>query len=76
MPGHFAVGNRADVTFFRDYLVDLSSQVHALAAQGMPLEKIQQNIKLGRFSTLHTYPKYEATPQDNAASIYRSSDFH
>jgi cyclase len=70
VPGHFAVANRGDVTFFRDYLADLTAQVTALSAQGMPLEKIQQSIKVGRFSTLHTYPKYNATPQDNAASIY------
>jgi cyclase len=76
VPGHFAVANRADVTFFRDYLVDLTAQVTALAAQGMPLDKIQQNIKVGKFSTLRQFPKYNATPQDNAASIYRSSDFH
>jgi glyoxylase-like metal-dependent hydrolase (beta-lactamase superfamily II) len=64
------------LTFFRDYLVDLTAQVTALAAQGMPLDKIQQNIKVGKFSTLRQFPKYNATPQDNAASIYRSSDFH
>jgi glyoxylase-like metal-dependent hydrolase (beta-lactamase superfamily II) len=71
VPGHFAVAKRAEVTFFRDYLVDLTAQVTALSAQGMPLEKIQKSIKVGKFSTLQTYPKYEATPQDNAATIYQ-----
>jgi cyclase len=70
VPGHFAVANRANVTFFRDYLADLTAQVTALSAQGMPLDKIQQNIKVGKFATLHQFPKYNATPQDNAASIY------
>jgi cyclase len=75
VPGHFAVGNRADLTFFRDYLADLTAQVTTLAAQGMSLEKIQQNIKAGKYSSLRKFPQYEATPRDNAASIYHSSDF-
>jgi glyoxylase-like metal-dependent hydrolase (beta-lactamase superfamily II) len=75
VPGHFAVGNRADLTFFRDYLTDLTAQVTALADKGMPLEKIQQNIKVDKYSTLRKFPQYDATPQANAASIYHSSDF-
>jgi glyoxylase-like metal-dependent hydrolase (beta-lactamase superfamily II) len=70
VPGHFAVGNRQELTFFRDYLADLSEQVAALAAQGMTLQQVKQKVKPGKYATLRQLPKYHATFADNAASIY------
>ena len=71
VPGHFAVGTRQDVTFFRDYLVDLMAQVSIMVAAGKTLDEVKAEVKPGRFSTLRQYPKYEATIVDNAEAIYR-----
>jgi cyclase len=70
VPGHFSVGSRSDVEFFRDYLVDLTEQVSALVAAGDSIDQVKKEVKAGRFSGLRQYPKYDATIQDNAASIY------
>jgi cyclase len=70
VPGHFEVGDRKDLTFFRDYLSDLEAQVVALSAQGMTLEQVKLKIKPGRFAGLRQFPQYEATFADNAESIY------
>jgi len=70
VPGHFSVGSRSDLEFFRDYLVDLKAQVSALAAAGESMDQVKKDVKAGRFSSLRQYPKYDATIQDNAASIY------
>lgn len=70
VPGHFELGDRKDVAFFRDYLADLEAQVIALSAQGMTVEQVKAKIKPGRFAGLKQFPKYGATFADNAASIY------
>lgn len=70
VPGHFELGDRNDVVFFRDYLADLKAQVVALSAQGMTLEQVKEHIKPGRFAGLRQFPQYGATFADNAASIY------
>jgi cyclase len=70
VPGHFSVGSRDDVEFFRDYLVDLTAQVSALVTAGDSIDQVKKEVKAGRFSRLHQYPKYDATIPDNAASIY------
>jgi cyclase len=70
VPGHFSVGSRSDVEFFRDYLVDLTAQVSAFLAAGDSVDQVKKEVKAGRFSRLHQYPKYDATIPDNAASIY------
>jgi cyclase len=70
VPGHFSIGRRSDVEFFRDYLVDLTAQVSALAAAGASIDEVKKDVKAGRFSQLRQYPKYDATISDNAASIY------
>ncbi len=70
VPGHFSVGSRSDVVFFRDYLVDLTAQVSALAAAGDSIDQVKKEVKAGRFSRLRQYAKYDATIPDNAASIY------
>ena len=42
VPGHFEVGDRKDLTFFRDYLADLEARVVAFSAQGMTVEQVKQ----------------------------------
>ena len=71
VPGHFEVGDRKDVAFFRDYLADLETQVAALSAQGMTLEQVKAKIQPGRFAGLRQFPQYGATFAGNAATIYR-----
>jgi glyoxylase-like metal-dependent hydrolase (beta-lactamase superfamily II) len=40
VPGHGAVGNKADVVLFRDVLVDIREKVAALKKQGKPLPEV------------------------------------
>jgi cyclase len=70
VPGHFAVGTRKDVTFFRDYLADLTAQVTGLIAAGKTLDQVRAEVKPGKYASLRQYPKYDATVADNAAAIY------
>lgn len=70
VPGHFELGDRKNVAFFRDYLADLEAQVTELSGQGLTLEQVKEKIRPGRFATLKQFPKYQATFADNAASIY------
>jgi cyclase len=76
VPGHFAVGDRKNLIFFRNYLEYLTNEVTRLAAQGMSLEQVKQQVKIGEYSTLHQYPKYDATVSDNAAAIYLQLQKH
>ncbi len=71
VPGHFEIGSREDVRFFRDYLADLEWQVAALSAQGYTLEQVKAMVRPGRFQVLRQFPQYEATFADNAAVVYR-----
>jgi len=71
VPGHFALGTKEDVKFFRDYLADLFVQVKELAARGATLDQVRQGIHMEKYKSLHQFPQYEATFADNAASIYQ-----
>jgi glyoxylase-like metal-dependent hydrolase (beta-lactamase superfamily II) len=71
VPGHFALGAKEDVKFFRDYLADLFAQVKELAARGASLNQVRRGIHMDKYQSLRQFPQYEATFADNAASIYR-----
>lgn len=71
VPGHFALGSKRDVRFFRDYLSDLFAQVKEMAARGDSLEQIRRGIRMEKYLSLRQFPQYEATFEDNAASIYQ-----
>jgi glyoxylase-like metal-dependent hydrolase (beta-lactamase superfamily II) len=70
VPGHFALGTKDDVRFFRDYLANLFSQVKKMTGQGLTLEQVRSGIRMEKYSTLRQFPQYEATFADNAAAIY------
>jgi glyoxylase-like metal-dependent hydrolase (beta-lactamase superfamily II) len=70
VPGHFAVGTKEDVRFFRDYLSDLFTQVKAMAARGATVEQVRAGIHMEKYASLRQFPQYEATFADNAASMY------
>lgn len=71
IPGHFALGTKQDVQFFRDYLADLFGQVKELASRGATLDQVRRGIHMEKFKSLRQFPQYEATFGDNAASIYQ-----
>jgi cyclase len=71
VPGHFALGTKEDVKYFRDYLADLFVQVKELAERGATLDQVRQGIHMERYKSLRQFPQYEATFADNAASIYQ-----
>lgn len=67
VPGHGALGTRANVTLFREYLQDLRGEVLRYAREGKSVEEMKQLIKL---------PKYDAWgPRDwfplNIEGMYR-----
>lgn len=53
---HWAPGTKADVTRFREYLEDLSSQVQAGIKAGRSLEEIQKTVTLEKYSGYVGYP--------------------
>jgi cyclase len=71
VPGHFALGTKDDVKFFRDYLADLFAQVREMAAHGATLDQVRHGIHMEKYQSLRQFPQYEATFADNAASIYQ-----
>lgn len=70
VPGHFAVGARKDLVFFRDYLQELYSQVQHMVAEGRDLAAVKSGIHMDKFKSLRQYPQYHATFEGNAQSIY------
>jgi len=71
VPGHFALGTKDDLRFFRDYLADLFAQVKAMKEQGLTLEQVRAGIRMQKYAALRQFPQYEATFTDNASSVYR-----
>lgn len=49
-PGHGALGTRANVTMFREYLQDLRAEVTRHAREGRSLEEMKQLITLPKYS--------------------------
>ena len=70
VPGHFALGTKDDVRFFRDYLSALFLEVQQMVARGATLEQVQSGIHMEKYKSLRQFPQYQATFADNAASIY------
>lgn len=67
VPGHGALGTKANVTMFREYLQDLRAEVVRYAREGKSVDEMKQLIKL---------PKYDAWgPRDwfplNIEGMYR-----
>jgi glyoxylase-like metal-dependent hydrolase (beta-lactamase superfamily II) len=72
VPGHFGLGTKEDVKFFRDYLADLFAQVNAMMkTHGATLDQVRHGINMEKYKSFRQFPQYEATFADNAATIYR-----
>jgi hypothetical protein len=59
---------------FRDYLVDLHSQVRRLHDAGATEEQVRNQIQMAKYSDFRQYPEFEATFGDNAISILRQME--
>jgi cyclase len=71
VPGHFALGSKQDVQFFRNYLSDLFTQVEKMVAGGAKPDDVRKGIRMDKYSGLRQFPQYEATFADNAQSVYQ-----
>ena len=76
VPGHFEVAGKTELRRFRDYLNDLYSQVQAMYQKGASLEEVRRGIHMDKYKDFRQYEKYEATFQDNAATIYQQLQQH
>lgn len=67
-PGHGALGNKANVTAFRNYLEDLRGQVLAAARAGKSLEETKKSVDLSKYKS---WGGYEQMGQLNIEGVYR-----
>ncbi len=67
-PGHGALGNKANVTAFRNYLEDLRGQVTAAARAGKSLEETKKLVDLSKYKD---WGGYEQMGQLNIEGMYR-----
>ena len=67
-PGHGPLGNKADVTAFRNYLEDLRAQVLAAARAGKTLEETKKLVDLSKYKD---WAGYEQMSQLNIEGVYR-----
>lgn len=76
VPGHFALGSRAELLFFRSYLADLFAQVQALVARGATLEMVKHGLQMEKYKSLREFPQYHATFADNAETMFKELSKH
>ncbi len=67
-PGHGALGNKANVTAFRNYMEDLRAQVLAAARAGKSLEETRKLVDLSKYKD---WGGYEQMGQLNIEGMYR-----
>jgi len=67
-PGHGAIGSKANVTAFRNYLEDLRGQVLAAARAGKSLEETKKLVDLSKYKD---WGGYEQMGQLNIEGVYR-----
>jgi glyoxylase-like metal-dependent hydrolase (beta-lactamase superfamily II) len=67
-PGHGALGNKANVTAFRNYMEDLRAQVMAAARAGKSLEETKKLVDLSKYKD---WGGYEQMGQLNIEGVYR-----
>jgi glyoxylase-like metal-dependent hydrolase (beta-lactamase superfamily II) len=67
-PGHGALGNKANVTAFRNYMEDLRAQVLAAARAGKSLEETKKLVDLSKYKD---WGGYEQMGQLNIEGMYR-----
>ena len=57
-PGHGALGTKADVTLFRNYMTDLYDQVLAAARAGKSLEETKATVDLSKYKDMAMFDKW------------------
>jgi glyoxylase-like metal-dependent hydrolase (beta-lactamase superfamily II) len=67
-PGHGALGSKANVTAFRNYLEDLRGQVLAAARAGKSLEETKKLVDLSKYKD---WGGYEQMGELNIEGVYR-----
>ncbi|MBM3647752.1 MAG: MBL fold metallo-hydrolase [Alphaproteobacteria bacterium] len=67
-PGHGALGNKANVTAFRNYLEDLRAQVLAAARAGKSLDDTKKAVDLSKY---RDWGGYEQMSPLNIEGVYR-----
>jgi glyoxylase-like metal-dependent hydrolase (beta-lactamase superfamily II) len=67
-PGHGPLGNKADVTAFRNYLEDLRAQVLAAVRAGKTLEETKKLVDLSKYKD---WAGYEQMSQLNIEGVYQ-----
>lgn len=67
-PGHGPLGDKANVTAFRNFLEDLRGQVLAAARAGKSLEETKQAVDLSKYKA---WSGYEQMGQLNIEGVYR-----
>jgi glyoxylase-like metal-dependent hydrolase (beta-lactamase superfamily II) len=58
MPGHGAVGTKADVAGFRGYLEDLQAAVRKAISEGKSVDQAKDEIKLEKYASWQQYQQF------------------
>lgn len=72
-PGHGRIGQKADVTAFREYMDDLHAAVLAGMRQGKMLEELKTSIKLDKYQKWFRYKEFLPL---NVEGMYRQIALH
>jgi glyoxylase-like metal-dependent hydrolase (beta-lactamase superfamily II) len=67
-PGHGPLGTKADVTAFREYMIDLTNQVRAQARLGKSLEETKAVVDLSKYKD---WGQFEAWSPLNIDGVYQ-----
>lgn len=72
-PGHGALGTKADVTAFREYMTDLTTQVLEQARMGKSLEETKAAVDLSKYSG---WGQFEAWGPLNVEGAYQRTQLN
>ncbi len=72
-PGHGALGTKADVTAFREYMTDLTDQVRAQARMGKSLEETKAAVDLSKYKD---WGQFEAWGPLNIDGAYQRAQLN
>jgi len=73
IPGHGAIGSKADVSVFRNYLQDLYSEVLEQVRSGKTLEQIKVAVDLSKYKTME---KFNDWAPMNVEGVYKQIQLH
>lgn len=73
VPGHGAIGTKADATAFRGYMESLHEAVLEASRAGQPLQEMQENIRLDEY---REWENYEMHLPLNIEGMYNQISLH